>query len=630
MRTAVAIASLLICLLGKPAVGGEDAAALLKVIQSAATADVDRANAFEKIGDLAGDEAVEPLASYLSDKKWSHYARFALQKMPGQQVTAALVKSLDSLPVDLKIGVIVTIGRRHDPAAIAALAKYLADPEASIADASANALGAIGTSESTAVLQAALAAATDPARRASLGAALLFAGQRLVQAGQATEAVAVFDLLRGAEVPASCRVAATQNAILARGAEGVELLVEQLKSLDRDYFEVGLAAARVLPGDGTTERVLDVLAKETVPGRQVLLIQALVDRRDKRALPAMLSYLQGESPTVRLAAIGGVGVLGDGSSVETLLSVADGATADAALEALTALPGADVNSALIQAARGSDKVAIAVRVLGKRRVSEAADRLFELAQSDAGADSLEAIVALGAVAPEDRFLELIALLKAARSAERKAALQEAVHGAITRSTRPDVCAETLGAMIPGSEGADREYLFEQVRTAGGAKAVALMRQFALGPDEALQDAATKMLGEWLSADAGPVLLEVARGNGKYANRALGGYIRLFRQFELPETERVAMAAEALKVASRPTERNAALEAMTRFPCVGTFELALAQLGAKGSETAAAEATLTIARTVLDLDPQKGKAGLRKLIDANINDDVTAAAKVLLE
>ena len=205
-----------------------------------------------------------------------------------------------------------------------------------------------------------------------------------------------------------------------------------------------------------------------------------------------------------------------------------------------------------------------------------------------------------------------------------------MHAAITRSTQPDVCAETLGAMIPGARGADREFLFEQVRTAGGAKAVALMRQFATGSDEALQDAATKTLGEWLSADAGPVLLEVARGNGKFANRALGGYIRLFRQFELPESERVAMAAEALKVASRPAERNAALEAMTRFPCVGTFDLALAQLAAPGSETAAAEATLTIARTVLDLDPQKGKAGLQKLIDAKISEDVTAAAKALLQ
>ena len=94
MRSVFAFSSLLICLLGTPAMCADDAAALLKVIQSPATSDVDRANAFEKIGDLAGDDAVEPLASYLGDKKWSHYARFALQKMPGQTVTAALVKSL--------------------------------------------------------------------------------------------------------------------------------------------------------------------------------------------------------------------------------------------------------------------------------------------------------------------------------------------------------------------------------------------------------------------------------------------------------------------------------------------------------------------------------------------------------
>ena len=113
-----------------------------------------------------------------------------------------------------------------------------------------------------------------------------------------------------------------------------------------------------------------------------------------------------------------------------------------------------------------------------------------------------------------------------------------------------------------------------------------MRKFATGSDETLQDAATKTLGQWLSADAGPVLLEVAKGNGKFANRALGGYIRLFRQFELPEAQRVAMAAQALEAANRPNERCAALDAMTRFPCVGTFELALSQIDSPGSEAAA--------------------------------------------
>ena len=48
-------------------------------------------------------------------------------------------------------------------------------------------------------------------------------------------------------------------------------------------------------------------------------------------------------------------------------------------------------------------MAVAVRALGKRRAKEAVDLLFELAKSDSAAVSQEAIVALGAVAPEDGF-----------------------------------------------------------------------------------------------------------------------------------------------------------------------------------------------------------------------------------
>ena len=89
-----------------------------------------------------------------------------------------------------------------------------------------------------------------------------------------------------------------------------------------------------------------------------------------------------------------------------------------------------------------------------------------------------------------------------------------------------------------------------------------------------------------------------------------------------------VGAKLEEVAAEVT--SAAIEAMTRFPCVGTFDLALSQLDAPGSEAAAAEAALTIARTVLDLDPQRGRAGLKKLIDANISERVTASAQALLQ
>ena len=620
---------ILFVLLGAAAMGADDAAALLKTIQSTEAPDVDRANAFEKIGDIAGDDAVEPLVGFLGDKKWSHYARFALQKMDGENVTKALLESLDGLQGDLKLGVIGTIGRRCDPIAVEPLAKLLRDADGKVADSAAVALGWIGTPDAATALTAAFDAEKDPKRKESLASAMLVVGQRLARAGNTQAAIDVFDLLRGAEVSKPCRIGATQNAILARGAEGVDLMVEQLKSSDPDCFQTGLAVSRVLPGEKATKSLTDSLDTEASPDRQVLLILATKDRADKLALPAVLAELKSDSPAVQLAAIDAIGALGNGSSVPILLSAANEATAEAVLGSLVALQGADVNTALMKAVESPDVSAVAVQALGRRRAKEAVDLFFRLSKSDSPAVSQKAIVALGMTAPQDRFLDLLALLKTAKGDARKAAVQKAIHGAIFRSTEPDACAGALGAMIPTSSGADREFLFEQIRTAGGAEAVALMREFATGSDESLQDAATKTLGVWLSADAAPVLLEVAQGDGKFANRALGGYIRIFRQFELPEAERVALAANALKVAERPNERNAAIDAMTRFPCVGTFELALDQLDAPGSEAAAAKAVLTIARTVLDLDPQKGKAGLERLIDANVSESVTNSAKALL-
>lgn len=630
MRPHFALPTLLVCLLGAAAMGADDAAALLRVIQSAETSDVDRANAFEKIGDIAGEEAVAPLAGFLGDKKWSHYARFALQKMEGKKATQALLQSLDALEGDLRLGVIGTIGRRQDATAVAALAKLLTHADREVAESAAMALGWIGTTDAAEALTKAFGSEQDSSRRASLAHALLVAGQRLAKAGNTEAAIGVFDLLRDADVPKPCRIGATQNAILVRGAQGVGLLVEQLKSSDPDYFRTGLAVSRVLPGERATEALTGALETESSPDRQALLILAMKDRGDKGTLPAVLARLKSGSPAVRSAAIDAVGALGDGSSVPSLLSAADGAASEAVLDALVALQGAKVNAALIKAAELPDTSAVAVRALGRRRAKEAVDLLLQLSGSDSSAISEEAIVALGTTVPQDRFSDLLALLKTAKSDSRKAAIQKAIHAAVFRSTQPDACAEALAAEIPRSRGADREFLFDQVLNAGGPRAVALMRDFATGPDEALQDAATKTLGLWLSADAAPVLLEVAQRGGKFANRALGGYIRIFRQFELPEAERVAMAAKALKVASRPDERNAAMDAMTRFPCVGTFELALEQLDVPGSEAAAAQAVLTIGRTVLDLDPEKGKAGLKRLMDANISQSVTDSAKALLE
>lgn len=630
MRLSLVFPTLLVSLLSAPAVGADDVAELLKVVQSNESSDVDRANAFEKIGDIAGADALQPLAGFLGDKKWSHYARFALQKMEGENVTETLLNALDTVEGDLLLGLIDTIGRRRDPIAVSRLAKLVVNTDAKVAAAAAAAIGSIGTADAAMALTHALGSENDPHRRESLAASLLLVGQRLAKLGNTQAATRLFDRLRVAEVPKPYRIGATQNAILARGSQGVDLLVEQLESSDRDYFQVGLSVSRVLPGKQATQALVDLLESEPSPDRQVLLIHAVKDRGDDQALATLLTKLESESTAVQLATIDAIGALGDGTSVPTLLSVENDANTDAVLGALVALKGSKVNAALIKAAQPPEPSIVAVKALGRRRADESVQLLLQLSTTDSDSISQEAIVALGMATTQDRFSDLFALLKTTKSSVRQEAIREAIHAAVFRSTQPDVCAATLGAMIPDSSGSDLEFLFEQLRTAGGQKAMALMRSYATGSDDALKDAATKTLGRWLSPDAAPVLLHVAQENGKYANRALAGYIRIFRQFELPESERVTMAAEALKVARRPNERNAAIEAMTRFPCVGTFELALDQLDVPGSQEIAAKAVLTIGRTVLDLDPETGSTGLKRLIDAGVSKKITDEARALLK
>jgi len=282
--------------------------------------------------------------------------------MEGEAVTEALIESLATLEGDLKLGVIDTLGLRCEPVAVARLARLL--NEADAVAAAATALGHIGTREAASELTAALRLERNPQRREPLASALLLAGQRLASAGDTPAAIGLFDHLRNAEVSRPCRLGATLHAILARGSEGVGLMVEQLRSSDPDFFQIGLAVSRTLEGERVTGAVTEALRTEPSAERQVLLILALRDRGDRAALSAILDTLKSDSPAVRLAAIDATGTLGDDSSAPILLSTADATTADAVLDALVAFKGSGVNAALIKAAEPPDSSPFAVAALG--------------------------------------------------------------------------------------------------------------------------------------------------------------------------------------------------------------------------------------------------------------------------
>ena len=86
------------------------------------------------------------------------------------------------------------------------------------------------------------------------------------------------------------------------------------------------------------------------------------------------------------------------------------------------------------------------------------------------------------------------------------------------------------------ESADAQpLLFELLREVGGETALGLVVAGARDRRDEVQDAATRVLGEWLTVDVAPELLGLAETleSGKYRIRAMRGYIRVIRQFGLP-------------------------------------------------------------------------------------------------
>ena len=141
--------------------------------------------------------------------------------------------------------------------------------------------------------------------------------------------------------------------------------------------------------------------------------------------------------------------------------------------------------------------------------------------SDDPAARLSAFKALGQMITLDDFPKLISRLANPKSPEEGKAVKEALKTACLRVPDQVACAEKLLAATAQSPVPVRITVMEILPVVGGPKALQTVVAAARDADADIQDAATKILGEWMSPDAAPDLLNLAKTheNPKYKIRA---------------------------------------------------------------------------------------------------------------
>lgn len=601
-----------------PTASPEKERELIAVLRSDAPP-ADKAIACKHLAIYGSGEAAPELARLLPDEKLASWARIALEAIPGSAADEALRKSLGSLTGKLLVGAINSIGVRRDAGAVELLSTRLQDQDAEVASAAAVALGRIGNAASSKSLRASLAVAAVKVRSAVAEGCVLCA-ERCLAEGRAAEAAEIYDAVRKAEVSRQRILEATRGAILARKSEGIPLLVEQFQSPDKSLFQIALSTARELPGRAVDEALAAEITRAT-PERAALILVAMADRKETVVLPAVLKAAESGPKPVRIAAIGALGRVGNASCLSPLLEIAvkeDADMAQTAKVALAELPGDSVNSEIIaRLSKAQGKMyPLLIEVVGQRRIDATAALLKALDNSDSVVRSA-ALTALGTTVPAKNLSVLVAEVVNPKHAEDAAVAQQALKAACVRMPDREACAEELVAAMKGASAPTKVVLLQILGAVGGTKALEAIGAAAKSTDPDLQDASSRLLGEWSTIDAAPVLLDLVKSapGEKFQVRALRGYIRIARQFVMADPQRAEMCQNAMAASRQTAEKKLVLEVLKRYPSLGTLKLAVKAVQVPELKDEATQVSLAIAQKLgakrADVRELLSQAGLDK-------------------
>lgn len=586
--------------------------------------------ACKQLSRVGGAAQVPALAKLIPDKDMGTYARFALERIPGEEPLAAMRQALQEATGLLRIGLMSSLAGRRDAKAVPLFAQAAKDADPAVAGAAIEGLGRIGTAEALQALQAQEAALPANLKTGHVRA-LLRCADALVTAGQPEKAKPVYQKLLAAGQPDWARAAAFAGLVSCDPAGSGPVLAAALKGEDQ---VVRRAAARLLRAPGSDKLVRAAAAQlDALPADVQAQVIGLVEARgDATALSAVTRAAASPDGTVRKAAISALGALAGAEAVPVLAKAAEAADREErslAGEALARLRGKGVEGAILMAAGKAQPPAQRelIRALVARGAKAQVPALLALAEGNADARE-EAVTAVGELGDVQAAPRMLAMLE--KAGDERAALETAL---VSVCTRGGSAAPVL-AVLPRATGAYRLSLLGILGQVGGADALAALRQAAKSPDADVKLAAIKALSGW--ADGAPlddlVAAATAGGDARCRILALRGVAQLtpLAAKERDPDKVLEGVTRALGAADRPEEKKQLISAIGSIPCLGALKAAAAALKEPAVSEEAGLAAMQVADAIWRQSQPEAAAVAKQLQEAQSPAIRERAAALLLK
>ncbi len=584
---------------------------------------------------IGSDEQVPTLAALLADKELSLAARAALARMPGEQSLVAMRAAMAKSSGQILVGLINSLGERRDAKAAAAIAKHLASSDIAVAGAAVDALGKIGGTAAVKALSA--AGARLPAKLQQKRAdALLKCADKLLAAGNTSRARVVYTEMSAPDKPKHIRTVAFPGLVAGSRDDAAKLILEALTGSDRAMHVAAIRCAR-MTGDTSLTKILADNLKKFPSSVQAQLINALADRGDSAALPAITAAARSADANIRRAALAALGRLGNASTVPVLaeaIGKASGAELEMARAGLVTLKGKDVDAAIVAQMRKSQPSVRRelIAALNARGSRSAVPALLKAAGDEDRQVRKEAFKALSKLADAAASPTLIGMLRETESTSERRDIENTIVTIGRRTGSIDRTVSAIVAEISRMKGPVRTSLIRMLGKFGGPKALQAVRAAVKDGDAGVRTAGIRALSEW--ADASPLedLLAIARSERGMQPKvlALRGFAALTGKAKDKSPEQMAkLFAEALKLASRPDEKKALLGALGQVHSLGAMQQAMACLKDPALVNEAGLAAVQIAGAIWPSHRPEAKAAMNEVLAACKTPAVKEKASAIL-
>lgn len=587
---------------------------------------------------VGGEEQVPALAPLLKVDYLAHYALMALARIPGKTVENTLLKQLPETTGRARIEVMDVLAERRSAAAIPALAAQLKSSDAGVAAGAAASLGKLGTAKAVEELREAYDPA-GPEQKVRIANALLAGAGRLAASGGTVGmagAVKVYEMLdREAPTP-MIRAAAFRGLALARGEKALPMVI---RALAEDGSARQLAAARLLREMKGT-RVTAVLAGQ-IPRMshraQVLGLEALSDRGDRSAAPAVNRLAANEDAAVRAAAIRALGSVGDASAIPLLLKTAatdaNGAKdeQEAARESLTQIRAAGVDEKLIAAVgQGDPEERIeAIRAVGARGAAGSGKVLLAAAAGSDRAVSVAALRVLRDSASPDQLPDVLGLLLAKPAGERDEAIEALSEIARRGGDDNQRTAVLIARYDLATKPADRADLLAVLSQVGGPSALSALQKAEADSAPEVRATALRLLAEWPTDEPMADLLRAYKSSADAGEKALAlrGYIRMIGMNEQRSPDQaLALYKESAAGSTGPAEKRLILSGVGKLGSLDALEFARGYLADEAVRPEAELAVVEISKATLAAYPEKTREALEPVARDSTNDAIKTKAR----